>query len=174
MATQQTLTAKLVNVVPAAVYGGAGLLVLIVGLRGLGDVSSFIPQFFLGADGRLSPGVVGVGLICEFILLMLMAYVVLVKSRENVPASSTAATHLQEYTGELDRRVDGLVGDLAKLGSKFERLIESEQRFVMALNDHIEAETSVRKNLLERIDNNTGSLREVQQMMQKVFRITSA
>jgi hypothetical protein len=173
MATEKTLTAKLVNIVPAAVYGGAGLLVLIVGLRGLGDVSSFIPQVFLGVDGRLSPAVVGVGLVAEFILLMLMAYVVFIKSREQLPSSTPAATNLKEYTGELDRRVDGLVGDLAKLGTKFERLIESEQRFVTVLNDHIEAETSVRKNLLERIDNNTGSLREVQHMMQKVFRITS-
>jgi len=180
MTKQETLSSRLVSVVPAAVYGGAGLLVLIVGLRGLGNISSFIPQVFLGADGRLSPAVVGIGLTAEFILLMLMAYVVFLKSRGTQQSSHErqevveAVARLEGYTGAMDRRVDGLVSDLTKLGYKFERLIESERRFVEALNEHIDAETSVRKNLLDRIDTNTGSLKEVQHMMQRVFRITSA
>jgi hypothetical protein len=180
MTNQQTLSAKLLRVVPAAVYGGAGLLVLIVGLRGLGNISSFIPSVLLGGDGRLSPAVVGIGLIAEFILLMLMAYVVFLKSRGTQQHSRErdevvqAVARLEEYTGSMDRRVDGLVTDLSKLGNKFERLIESERRFVEALNEHIETETSVRKSLLSRIDENTGSLKEVQHMMQRVFRITSA
>ncbi|MDH3252261.1 MAG: hypothetical protein OEM41_05670 [Ignavibacteria bacterium] len=180
MNERQNLTTRLSRIVPAAVYAGAGLLVLIVGLRGLGNISSFVPQIFLGLDGRLSPTVVGIGLTAEFILLMLMAYVIFSKSRDSRQEdhggkeAMETATHLMQSTGVMDRKVEALVGDLAILGQKFERLIESEHRLFTALNDHVEAETSVRKNLLERIDDNTESLKEVQHTMQRVFRITSA
>jgi hypothetical protein len=177
---QQNLTARLARIVPAAVYAGAGLLVLIVGLRGLGNISSFVPHVFLGIDGRLSPAVVGIGLTAEFILLMLMAYLIFSRSRDARQERygrnrvTETATDMIEDTQAMDRKVETLVGDLAILGQKFERLIESEQRLFKALNDHVEAETSVRKNLLERIDDNTDSLKEVQHTMQRVFRITSA
>jgi hypothetical protein len=177
---QLNLTARLARIVPAAVYAGAGLLVLIVGLRGLGNISGFVPQVFLGIDGRLSPAVVGIGLTAEFALLMLMAYVIFSRSknthREDHGRNQVidATTAMIEDTRSMDRRVDSLVGDLAILGQKFERLIESEQRLFEALNDHVEAETAVRRNLLERIDDNTESLKEVQQTMQRVFRITTA
>ena len=168
---------RLAGIVPAAVYGGAGLLVLIVGLRGLGNVSNFIPQIFLGPDGRLSPTVVGTGLVAEFVLLMLMAFVVFLKSR--VASRSTgeqdglesALVHMEEYTQSMNRKVEALVVELTKVVRKFDQMIEGEKCFVEALNEHIGEETSIGRNLLVKINENTDHLREVQQTMQRVFRV---
>jgi len=56
---------------------GAAFLVIIVGLRGLGDLSdvSFIPHFILDSNGKIDAHIVMVGLIVEFLMLCLLAAV---------------------------------------------------------------------------------------------------
>ena len=63
------------NIVQSLVYGGAGLLVMIVGLRGLGDLRGveFLPPSILDADGMLHSWIVFAGLILELSMLLLLA-----------------------------------------------------------------------------------------------------
>jgi hypothetical protein len=63
--------------IQALVYVGAALLVIIVGLRGLGDISgiSYIPKFLLNQDGKIDSSVVMIGLLVEFTMLCLLAAV---------------------------------------------------------------------------------------------------
>ncbi len=63
--------------IQAMVYVGAALLVIIVGLRGLGDIStiSYIPKFLLNQDGKIDSSIVMIGLLVEFTMLCLLAAV---------------------------------------------------------------------------------------------------
>ena len=63
--------------IQALVYFGAAFLVIIVGLRGLGDLSevSFIPHFLLDSNGKIEAHIVMVGLTVEFLMLCLLAAV---------------------------------------------------------------------------------------------------
>lgn len=72
---QDFIIPQFANNVQSLVYGGAGLLVMIVGLRGLGDLRSvgFVPQFLLDSDGMLQSWIVFVGLCLELGMLLLLA-----------------------------------------------------------------------------------------------------
>ncbi|MCH7774641.1 MAG: hypothetical protein IH784_09590, partial [Bacteroidetes bacterium] len=61
--------------IQALVYFGAAFLVIIVGLRGLGDLSdvSFIPRFLLDSNGKIDVNLVMFGLTVEFLMLCLLA-----------------------------------------------------------------------------------------------------
>jgi len=63
--------------IQALVYVGAAFLVIIVGLRGLGDISntSYIPKFLLNQDGKIDSSIVMIGLLVEFVMLCLLAAV---------------------------------------------------------------------------------------------------
>ena len=63
--------------IQAMVYFGAAFLVIIVGLRGLGDLSevSFIPHILLDSNGKIDANLVMVGLVVEFLMLSLLAAV---------------------------------------------------------------------------------------------------
>ncbi len=63
--------------IQALVYVGAAFLVIIVGLRGLGDISdiSFVPRFLLNDEGKVHSNIVMVGLFIEFTMLLLLAAV---------------------------------------------------------------------------------------------------
>ncbi len=63
--------------IQALVYFGAALLVIIVGLRGLGDISTltYIPKFLLNQDGKIDSNFVMIGLLVEFTMLCLLAAV---------------------------------------------------------------------------------------------------
>ena len=54
--------------IQALVYFGAALLVIIVGLRGLGDLSnlSYMPKFLLNPEGKIDSNFVMIGLLVEF------------------------------------------------------------------------------------------------------------
>jgi len=63
--------------IQALVYFGAAFLVIIVGLRGLGDLRdvSFVPRFLLNANGKIQSNIVMIGLFVEFTMLCLLAAV---------------------------------------------------------------------------------------------------
>ena len=63
--------------IQALVYFGAAFLIIIVGLRGLGDLSdvSFIPRFLLDSNGKIDVNLVMFGLTVEFLMLCLLAAV---------------------------------------------------------------------------------------------------
>ena len=65
------------NNVQGLVYMGAAFLIIIVGLRGLGEVAgkiAIVPKFLL-EGGKVSPNWVMIALFLEFSLLMIMAIV---------------------------------------------------------------------------------------------------
>ncbi len=72
---QDFVIPQFANNVQSLVYGGAGLLVMIVGLRGLGDLRAvgFVPLFLLDADGMLKSWIVFIGLNLELAMLLLLA-----------------------------------------------------------------------------------------------------
>jgi len=63
--------------IQALVYFGAAFLVIIVGLRGLGNLSdvTFIPLFILDANGKIAANIVMIALAVEFLMLCLLAAV---------------------------------------------------------------------------------------------------
>ena len=75
--------------IQALVYFGAALLVIIVGLRGLGDISTltYIPKFLLNQDGKIDSNFVMIGLLVEFTMLCLLAAVSFFSLRVKVSIS---------------------------------------------------------------------------------------
>lgn len=72
---QSYVSPYLSNNIQGLVYAGAALLVMIVGLRGLGNLQKAgvpVPDFLL-TDGRLSAGWIMIGLTIECIMLVIMA-----------------------------------------------------------------------------------------------------
>ncbi len=66
------------NNVMGIVYLGAAILIIVVGLRGLGKVAgqiAVVPQFLIGADGKIDPSYVMGALFLEFFLLFILAVV---------------------------------------------------------------------------------------------------
>lgn len=78
------------NTVQSLVYGGAGLLVMIVGLRGLGDLRGvgFLPQGSLDVDGMLQSWIVFAGLILELTMLLLLAVLYFFSADERTNTNS--------------------------------------------------------------------------------------
>jgi hypothetical protein len=74
-AMQDFVIPQFANNVQSFVYAGAGLLVMIVGLRGLGDLRpiGIVPAILLDADGMLRGGIVFAALCLELFLLLLLA-----------------------------------------------------------------------------------------------------
>ena len=107
--------------IQAMVYFGAAFLVIIVGLRGLGDLGdvSFIPNFLLDSNGKIDAHIVMVGLIVEFLMLCLLAAVSFftpVEKRADLQASieklSKSVEKLSENITEFSIRSfekDGLI-----------------------------------------------------------------
>ena len=71
--------------IQAMVYAGAALLVIIVGLRGLGNISDvpFIPDFLLNHEGKIDSNFVMIGLLVEFTMLCLLAAVSFFSPRDS-------------------------------------------------------------------------------------------
>jgi hypothetical protein len=73
-----TVVNKYANNIQGFVYMGAALLIIIVGLRGLGDLAgklAMVPRFLIGAEDKVDPNYVMLALFLEFFLLMILAIV---------------------------------------------------------------------------------------------------
>ena len=74
-----TIVAKYANNIQGFVYMGAAILIIIVGLRGLGELAgtlSAVPKFLLDHEGmKIDPNWVMIALFLEFFLLMILAIV---------------------------------------------------------------------------------------------------
>ena len=134
--------------IQALVYFGAAFLVIIVGLRGLGDLSevSFIPHFLLDSNGKIDAHIVMVGLIVEFLMLCLLAAVSFFS-----PADKRA---------DLQASIETLSTSVEKLSETIpselvQKLITSAQETAAAseklLSEEIEILNNFRSKLDERI-----------------------
>jgi hypothetical protein len=134
--------------IQAMVYFGAAFLVIIVGLRGLGDLSdvSFIPHFLLDSNGKIDAHIVMVGLIVEFLMLCLLAAVSFFSPVEK---RTDLQTSIESLSTSVEKLSDNIPSELVQ------NLITSAQETAAAseklLSEEIEILNNFRLKLDERI-----------------------
>jgi uncharacterized protein (DUF885 family) len=134
--------------IQAMVYFGAAFLVIIVGLRGLGDLGDFslIPKFLLDSNGKIDAHIVMIGLVVEFLMLCLLAAVSFFTPTELKPDLQASIKSLSKSVEKLS---ESIPSELA------EKLISSAQETAKAseklLTEEIEIINSFRSKLDERI-----------------------
>ena len=134
--------------VQAMVYFGAAFLVIIVGLRGLGDLShvSFIPGFLLDSEGKIESNIVMLGLLIEFLMLCLLAAVSYFSPAEKRGDLQTSIESLSQSVEKLTETIPSEI---------IQKLIASTQETANAaeslLSDEIEVLNNFRSKLDERI-----------------------
>ena len=119
--------------IQAMVYFGAAILVIVIGLRGLGDLSdvSFIPSLLLDINGKIHANIIMAALAIEFLMLCLLAAVSFfapVEKRADLQASieslSTSVEKLSEtIPSEL---VQKLITSAQETAAASEKLLSEE------------------------------------------------
>lgn len=149
--------------IQALVYVGAAFLVIIVGLRGLGDISntSYIPRFLLNQEGKIDSSIVMIGLIVEFIMLCLLATV-------SFFAPKNKDEDLQSSINDLAGSVETLA---AGVPSKFaETLTKNAQETKIAvenfLNKEAEITESIKSQTQEQLRLLNGEISEIKESLQ--------
>jgi len=126
--------------IQAMVYVGAAFWVIIVGLRGLGDLSniSFVPDFLLNDQGKIQANIVMLGLLVEFTMLCLLATVSFfapTEKKEDLQSSidnlSASVKKLSEST--LTDAAKKIMATAEKTSSIAEDLLSHE---IQILNDY--------------------------------------
>ena len=134
--------------IQAMVYFGAAFLVIIVGLRGLGDLSdvSFIPHYILDSNGKIDALIVMVGLIVEFLMLCLLAAVSFFSPVEK---GTDLQTSIESLSTSVEKLSETIPSELAQ------KLIASAEGTTAAteklLSEEIEILNNFRSKLDERI-----------------------
>jgi len=162
--------------IQALVYFGAAFLVIIVGLRGLGDLSdvSFIPQFLLDSNGKIDANLVMVGLTVEFLMLCLLAavsYFAPVEKRADLQLSieslSTSVEKLSEtIPSEL---VQKLITSAQETAAASEKLLSEEieilNKFRSKLDERVRQIDQdiilVRQNIAQGIIDSSSQMEEI-------------
>ena len=116
--------------IQALVYVGAAFLVIIVGLRGLGDLSgvSFIPRFLLNDEGKIESNIVMMGLLVEFIMLCLLAAVSFFSPKDRDDDLQSSINRLSTTIEMLSEGVPNEVGK--KLVRSAEKTSETIETFL--------------------------------------------
>ncbi len=98
------------NNVMGLVYVGAAILIIIVGMRGLGELVGqlgFFPQFMLNETGtKISPQVVVLSLFLEFLLLLILAVVTFFTPEEahgEPEAQAPARISIPDFKAEIEK-----------------------------------------------------------------------
>ncbi len=141
--------------IQALVYAGAALLVIIVGLRGLGDISDvpIIPGFLLNHEGKIDSNFVMIGLLVEFTMLCLLAAVSFFAPRDRDQDLQSSINNLAETVDTLTEAVPSEVGQtLMKSAQETKNAIESFLNKEMEILDKIKTQTEER--LLQLNDDN--------------------
>jgi len=134
--------------IQALVYVGAAFLVIIVGLRGLGDLGDFplIPHYLLDSNGKIDAHIVMVGLVVEFLMLCLLAAVSFFAPTEARPDLHTSIESLSKSVEKLSETIPSEL---------VQKLITSAQETAKAseklLSEEIEILNNFRSKLDERI-----------------------
>jgi len=131
--------------IQSLVYFGAAFLVIIVGLRGLGDLSdvSFIPPFLLDSNGKIDAHIVMVGLIVEFLMLCLLAAVSFFTpsdKRVNLQAS------IESLSTSVEKLSETIPSELAQ------KLITSAEETTAATEKLLSEEIEILNNFRSRLD----------------------
>lgn len=170
------------NVIQALVYAGAAFLVVIVGLRGLGDLShnGFVPSWLLEPEtGRISVNFVIAGLVAEFTMLMALALVyfkaprvageIEISTRPNATAGPAAddVTRLIETERQiletLGRKIETLVEAerriIEQIGTKYNEVADAQRVILEAISRRIEEQGADSDSILKRIETDVDLLK---------------
>lgn len=141
--------------IQALVYLGAAFLVIIVGLRGLGDLTgmTLIPPILL-KDGKIHPNVILIGLLFEFSMLCLLAIVTYYSSSEKEDSLSDAIEDLIRVLKGLDNPIprditQSIVDSVNKTARLSEGLILEEKKILNNYNNKVEILVSEGHRALE-------------------------
>lgn len=144
--------------IQALVYFGAALLVIIVGLRGLGDISTltYIPKFLLNQDGKIDSNFVMIGLLVEFTMLCLLAAVSFFSPKKE-------GDELQQSIYVLANSIEALsLGIQSEAG---EGVIKTARESTAAIKDFLNKE-------IETVDKlKTQTEQQLSQMNDEIFKI---
>lgn len=170
------------NVIQALVYAGAAFLVVIVGLRGLGDLSqnSYVPTWLLEPEtGRISVNFVIAGLVAEFAMLMALAFVFFkaprVATEVDAPARATAGTQVsgddiatlieaeRQILETLGKKIETLIDAerrvIEQIGGKYNEVAEAQRTILEAISRRLEEQHSGNDSILKRIESDVEHLR---------------
>ena len=162
--------------IQALVYFGAAFLVIIVGLRGLGDLSdvSFIPHFLLDSNGKIDAHIVMVGLVVEFLMLCLLAAVSFFAPAEKRADLQTSIDNLSTSVEKLSETVPSelvqkLITSAQETAAASEKLLSEEigilNNFRSKLDDRIRQIDQdiilVRQNIAQGIIDSSAQMEEV-------------
>lgn len=139
--------AKYEESIQAMVYAGAALLVIIVGLRGLGNISDvpYIPDFLLNHEGKIDSNFVMIGLLVEFTMLCLLAAVSFFSPRDKNQDLQMSINNLTETIDTLSESVPSEVGqNLMKSAQQTKNAVESFLSKEMEIIEKIKTQTEER------------------------------
>jgi len=131
--------------IQAMVYFGAAFLVIIVGLRGLGDLSevSFIPHILLDSNGKIDANLVMVGLVVEFLMLSLLAAVSFFSPVEK---RTDLQTSIESLSISVEKLSETIPSELAQ------KLITSAEETTAATEKLLSEEIEILNNFRSRLD----------------------
>ncbi|GAB4297808.1 MAG: hypothetical protein Kow0098_22480 [Ignavibacteriaceae bacterium] len=142
----QHFTVKYERQIQALVYFGAAFLVIIVGLRGLGDLStvSFIPSFVLNSEGKIDSNIVMLGLLVEFTMLCLLAASIYFNRTEQKESLQDSIDKLSDNIEKLANGIPEEIGvrildSVQNAALAAERLIAKESDILTAFKKKIES-----------------------------------
>ena len=162
--------------IQALVYFGAAFLVIIVGLRGLGDLGdvSFIPHFFLDSNGKIDSHIVMIGLVIEFLMLCLLAAVSFFAPREKRADLQSSIDNLSMSVEKLSETVPSelvqkIITSAQETAAASEKLLSEEidilNKFRAKLDDRIRQMDQdiilVRQNIAQGIIDSSAQMEEV-------------
>ena len=139
--------AKYEESIQAMVYAGAALLVIIVGLRGLGNISDvpYIPDFLLNHEGKIDSNLVMIGLLVEFTMLCLLAAVSFFSPQDRDKNLQSSINNLAETVDTLSKSVPSEVGqNLMKSAQETKSAIESFLNKEMEILNKFKTQTEER------------------------------
>jgi hypothetical protein len=141
------------NVIKALVYAGAAFLVVIVGLRGLGDMSTIgiVPKWLLEeSTGRISVNIVMFGLVAEFAILLAFALLAFNAPKDlPIVAESKMFSAATIARTDIAKLVDAERQIIEALGRKMETLIESERRIIEQIGNKYNEVAEAQRHILE-------------------------
>ncbi|MDX1798926.1 MAG: hypothetical protein R3255_09790, partial [Candidatus Lokiarchaeia archaeon] len=133
------------RLIQALVYVGAAFLVIIVGLRGLGNLSNttFIPNFILDDEGKIESNIIMVGLLIEFTMLCLLALVAYFSTDERKDDLQQTIENLSQAVSQLTQTIPSEV---------IQKLVQSTQETASSASKLLAEEIEILNSFRSRLD----------------------
>ncbi|MCG6915853.1 hypothetical protein LJE86_18265 [bacterium BMS3Abin03] len=133
------------RLIQSLVYVGAAFLVIIVGLRGLGNLSNttFIPNFILDNEGKIESNIIMIGLLIEFTMLCLLAAVTYFTNEDNRDDLQVSIENLSEAVSQLTQTIPSEV---------VQKLIQNTQETASSASKLLAEEIEILNNFRTRLD----------------------